>query len=165
MGPTAAFTTVMSFQDLAKVPGDSAVVMNDTQKIGYLLSGIRPEKTLQSVYVNIQQDQIRGGITFEDACADLHHRCKAIRADELLSGSVRNSGPKRALISTKAKRINLPVQDVDKSLCLAKGCLKMVKIYLPCVPCTITNVCQVKIRQLIFAMGLVQPNLMRKPIR
>ena len=70
--------------------------MNDTQKIGYLLSGIRQEKQLQSVYVALQDKQLRGGITFEDACDDLHHRCEAIRADELMATSVRGQ-PQKAL--------------------------------------------------------------------
>jgi hypothetical protein len=42
------------FEDLEMVPGSSAIVMNDTQKIGYLLSGIRQEKPLQAVYVALQ---------------------------------------------------------------------------------------------------------------
>jgi hypothetical protein len=39
------------FEDLEMVPGPSSISMNDTQKIGYLLSGIRQEKQLQAVYV------------------------------------------------------------------------------------------------------------------
>jgi hypothetical protein len=42
------------FEDLEMVPGPSSITMNDTQKIGYLLSGIRQEKQLQSVYVALQ---------------------------------------------------------------------------------------------------------------
>jgi hypothetical protein len=117
------------FEDLEKVPGDSSVVMNETQKIGYLLSGIRPERSLQSVYVNIQQSQIRGGITFEEACADLHHRCEAIRADELLFTPVQ--GAKKALVTTKGKRLNTPGVAVELGPCLSKGCSEMIKSYLP----------------------------------
>jgi hypothetical protein len=78
------------FEDLEMVPGPSSIHMNDTQKIGYLLSGIRQEKQLQAVYVSLQDKQVRGAITFEEACDDLHHRCEAIRADELLDP---NTGP------------------------------------------------------------------------
>jgi hypothetical protein len=69
------------FEDLEMVPGPSSITMNDTQKIGYLLSGIRQEKHLQAVYVALQEKQLRGVVTFEEACEDLHHRCEAIRAD------------------------------------------------------------------------------------
>ncbi len=37
------------FEDLEMVPGDASVKMHDTQKIGYLLTGIRQEKSLDSV--------------------------------------------------------------------------------------------------------------------
>ncbi len=37
------------FEDLEMVPGPSSITMNDTQKIGYLLTGIRQEKSLQVV--------------------------------------------------------------------------------------------------------------------
>jgi hypothetical protein len=42
------------FEELEMVPGQSSVTMNDTQKIGYLLSGLRQETQLQSVYVALQ---------------------------------------------------------------------------------------------------------------
>ncbi len=72
--------------------------------------------------ISYQQSQIRGGITFEAACADLHYRCEAIRADELLATPVRDNVSKRALVTTKAKRIN------------KKGCAELIKIYLPLCP-------------------------------
>jgi hypothetical protein len=37
-------------EDLELIPGSAAVFMGDTQKLGYLLSAIRHEKDLQSVY-------------------------------------------------------------------------------------------------------------------
>jgi hypothetical protein len=73
------------FEDLEMVPGPASIRMNDTQKIGYLLTGIRPEKKLEAVYVALQEKQGLGSITFEDACDVLHTRCDAIRADEMLS--------------------------------------------------------------------------------
>ena len=89
------------FEDLEMVPGPSAITMNDTQKIGYLLSGIRQEGPLQAVYVALQEKQVRGSITFEEACDDLHSRCEAIRADELLATPVR--GNPKGLLSTENK--------------------------------------------------------------
>jgi hypothetical protein len=119
------------FEDLEMVPGSSAIMMNDTQKIGYLLSGIRPEKSLQAVYVALQDKQLRGAITFEDACEDLHHRCEAIRADELLSTPVREA---KVLVSTQAKRQNKDGLEVEQGPCLEKGCHELVRVHLPLCP-------------------------------
>ena len=99
------------FEDLEMVPGTSAITMNDTQKIGYLLSGIRPEKSLQAVYVALQDKQLRGAVTFEEACEDLHHRCEAIRADEFLSTPVRES---KILVSTQSKRLNKEGAEIEQ---------------------------------------------------
>ena len=121
------------FEDLEMVPGPSALLLNDTQKIGYLLSVIRQETSLQAVYVALQDKQLRGAITFEDACTDLHHRCEALRVDELLATPVRGQGQK-ALISTHAKRQNKEVSEVEMAPCLHKGCSELVKIYLPLCP-------------------------------
>jgi hypothetical protein len=106
--------------------------MNDTQKIGYLLSGIRQEKSLDSVYVALQDKQLRGGFTFEEACDDLHHRCDTIRADELLDTPVR--GHQKALISTQAKRQNKVLPGIELAPCLQKGCNEEVKKFLPLCP-------------------------------
>ncbi len=76
------------FEDLEAVPGNVALVLNDTQKINYLLSAIRPERSLAPVYSQIQTDQVRGRITFEHACDDLRFRCEALRADDLLYSAV-----------------------------------------------------------------------------
>jgi hypothetical protein len=117
------------FEDLEMIPGPSSLTLNDTQKIGYLLSGIRQEKALQAVYVALQDKQLRGSTTFEDACEDLFHRCEAIRADELLNTPVR--GQQKALVSTKAKRHNTGSAQPEMAPCLEKGCSDLVKVYLP----------------------------------
>ncbi len=114
------------------VPGPSSIFMSDTQKIGYLLSGIRQERSLQAVYVALQDKQLRGGVDFEEACEDLHHRCKAIRADELLDTPVR--GQAKALITTHAKRQNKVTSEIEMGPCLQKECADLVKIYLPLCP-------------------------------
>jgi hypothetical protein len=122
------------FEDLEMVPGPSSIHMNDTQKIGYLLSGIRQEKQLQAVYVALQDKQVRGAITFEEACEDLHHRCEAIRADELLNTPIRGQTQK-ALISTHGKKHNKRKDDsnseVELAVCLEKDCSEMIKTYIP----------------------------------
>ncbi len=121
------------FEDLEMVPGNAAIKMHDTQKIGYLLTGIRQEKSLESVYVAIQTAQRRGDTTFEEACDGLHHRCDAIRADELLYTQVKDTG-RKLLVSTKGKRLNQPTPEVDKKLCLELNCTEMIKSYLPLCP-------------------------------
>ncbi len=87
------------FDELESVPGNSAMVLNDTQKINYLLSAMRPERSLASVYSLIQAKQVRGTITFEKACNDLRFRCEALRADDLLHAS-HQSTRVRGLLAT-----------------------------------------------------------------
>jgi hypothetical protein len=72
------------FDDLESLPGTLAMNLNDTQKINYLLSAIRPERSLAPVYSQIQTQQVRGQISFEQACDDLQFQAEALRADDLL---------------------------------------------------------------------------------
>jgi hypothetical protein len=146
------------FEDLEAVPGESMVVFSDTQKINYLLSAIRHERSLTSVYTMIQSDQLRGRITFDQACEDLRYRCEAIRADELLNTAVRTTkiralaattsddatghddlplgplaGAVPALITSANKRQNAAgAKKGEKNLveCLAKGCATLTPKHL-----------------------------------
>ena len=86
-------------EDLEAIPGDSAVYLTEQQKLGYLLSAIRHESSLQFVYSPLQSEQRRGLVSFDQACRELHFRCEAIRADEFL-----DSRPGKALISTERKK-------------------------------------------------------------
>ncbi len=86
-------------EDLETIPGASAVILTEQQKLGYLLSAIRHEHSLQSVYSQLQSEQLRGTVTFDMACRELHFRCEAIRADEFL-----DSRPGKVLISTELKK-------------------------------------------------------------
>jgi hypothetical protein len=121
------------FEDLEMVPGNASIKMHDTQKIGYLLTGIRQEKSLDSVYVALQTAQRRGDTTFEEACDDLHHRCEAIQADELLYTQVKDTG-RKLLVSTQSKRLNKTTPEVDQKQCLELNCTEMIKSYLPLCP-------------------------------
>jgi hypothetical protein len=125
--------------------------MNSTQKINYLLSVIRPERALASVYSQIQTEQVRGTITFERACQDLRFRCEALRADDLFHATQQTTkvrallahgeadpsvlvGPSstappsgaavaHALITTSGKRQNKgKTRKKELVACLAKGC-------------------------------------------
>jgi hypothetical protein len=76
------------FQDLKSLPGDAAMVFNDTQCIGYLLSALRHEKEWATVHSSITSDQIKGKITFTDACNELRVRCEASRVNDLMDRPV-----------------------------------------------------------------------------
>ncbi len=122
-------------EDLENVPESASVCMNDTQKLGYLLSAIRHEPDLQSVYVKLQKDQLRGDVTFEIACDELHHRCDAIRADEYINSTFHgerralvSAGP-QALVSTELTKHHK--EETTRLPCLAKDCSGMIVSFLP----------------------------------
>ena len=131
-------------EDLEAIPGNSAVFLTEQQKLGYLLSAIRHESGLQSVYSQLQSEQLRGTITFDQACRELHFRCEAIRADEFL-----DSRPGKALFATESEKIagmsllstELKKKGQDgqpkaKLECLKNGCPTMIPAYLPlCKSC------------------------------
>jgi hypothetical protein len=140
------------FEDLESLPGPSAMQINSTQKINYLLSAIRPERSLASVYSQIQTSQVRGIITFEEACVDLRYRCEAVRADDLLHSAVQphkvrgllatgeslplvgasdESSSVPALITTADKRQNRGAsRQKDPVACLVKDCSSMTPPHL-----------------------------------
>jgi hypothetical protein len=113
-------------EDLELIPGDAAVYLTDTQKLGYLLSAIRHESSLQAVYSQLQSEQLRGTVTFDQACRELHHRVESMRADDYLDGP---SG--RALISMEGKKKGQGSVELMKLSCLAKDCAELVQPYLP----------------------------------
>jgi hypothetical protein len=113
-------------EDLELVSGDAAVYLTDTQKLGYLLSAIRHESSLESVYSQLLSEQLRGTACFDQACRELHHRVEAMKADDLVDN---RSG--RALISTEGKKKGQQAIVYDKVLCLAKDCKELIQPYLP----------------------------------
>jgi hypothetical protein len=138
------------FDDLESLPGSAALHLNDTQKINYLLSAVRQERSLAAVYSQIQTAQVRGNITFVQACEDLQFRDEAIRADDLLHaahlptkvrGLAANPAPPStlgassaqpatltdkvtpALITTADKRQNkVGTAKAEPTTCMAKSC-------------------------------------------
>ncbi len=136
-------------EDLELVPGDAVVYLTDTQKLGYLLSAIRHETGLQAVYSQLQSEQLRGAITFESACRELHHRVEAMKADDYM-----DSRPGKALVSTEHKKHGQAAVPVEKFLCLAKDCLEMIQPYLPlCKLCYLQSMAG-KISVLVLRDGL-----------
>ena len=123
---TFCLRLVELIEDLELIPGDAAVYLTDTQKLGYLLSAIRHETSLQSVYSQLQSEQLRGTISFDQACQELHHRVEAMRADDFL-----DSRPGRALVSTTGKKLGQQDVNLVKVPCLAKDCAELVQPYLP----------------------------------
>jgi hypothetical protein len=124
-GSAFSLRLIELLEDLEHIPGTAAVCLNDTQKLGYLLSAIRHEKDLAGVYVQLQTDQLRGRVTFEQACQELHFRCEAIRADNLLDSRFRPTG--KVLISTEIKHLD----KLEKLPCLVKNCEGMIVAFLP----------------------------------
>jgi hypothetical protein len=136
-------------EDLELVPGEAAVFLTDTQKLGYLLSAIRHETGLQSVYSQLQSEQLRGTITFDQACRELHHRVESMKADDFID---RRSG--RALISTDAKKHGQAAVVLEQVHCLAKDCTEMIQPYLPlCKLCYLQSMAG-KVPTLVLRDGL-----------
>ena len=126
-------------EDLETIPGSSAVILTEQQKLGYLLSAIRHESSLQSVYSQLQSEQLRGTVTFDMACRELHFRCEAIRADEFLDsrpGKALMAAEVKTLISTEITKKGQAGQATTKLPCLTKDCVAMIQAYLPlCKAC------------------------------
>jgi hypothetical protein len=128
------------------------MVLNDTQKIYYLLSAIRHERSLALVYSQIQTSQVRDNISMKQACDDLRYRCEAMRADDLLhtaiqphkvrgllaNGETPSSMPSldppgpapQALITTAAKQQNRGAPRQDPVPCAAKDCGTLTQPHL-----------------------------------
>jgi hypothetical protein len=88
------------FQDLEMLPSDSALVFNDTQKIGYLLGALRHESQWATVASTITSEQLKGKTTFRQACEELKVRCEADKAYSLIDKQTHN---KRKVQGLKAK--------------------------------------------------------------
>jgi hypothetical protein len=115
------------FQELELLPAEAAVTFVDTQKIGYLLNALRHEADWDVVSSSITSAQIKGSITFRDACEELKVRCETKRVHDLLDRPIKGRKVQglvsqttvqdddtsvsektiQAFISTVSKRLNL----------------------------------------------------------
>ena len=77
------------FEELELLPGNAAVTFGDTQRIGYLVNALRHEKEWDTVCSAITSAQIKGEVSFREACNELRFRCEATRAHELMDRPVR----------------------------------------------------------------------------
>jgi hypothetical protein len=119
------------FQDLESLPDNSAMVFNDTQRIGYLLGALRHEPQWEGVASTIVSAQLKGDMSFKRACGELKIRCESDKAYMMIDKQVINkrkvykatvisedggesqalvdteiNGNVPALISSVAKRLN-----------------------------------------------------------
>ena len=118
------------FQELELLPSEAAVTFVDTQKIGYLLNALRHEADWDVVSSSITSAQIKGTITFREACEELKVRCETRRVHDLLDRPIKGRKVQglvsqvretdagnddtslsdqtiKAFISTVSKRLNL----------------------------------------------------------
>ena len=77
------------FQDLEMLPDGAAMKFNDTQRIGYLLGALRHEKEWATVTSYITSCQLKGNMTFRQACDELKLRCEAEKAFKLMDKEVK----------------------------------------------------------------------------
>ncbi len=89
------------FQELELLPSEAAVTFVDTQKIGYLLNALRHEEEWDVVVSSITSAQIKGTITFRDACEELKVRCETKRVHDLLDGNVKGRKVKGLVTQTR----------------------------------------------------------------
>ncbi len=128
-------------QDLEMLPGGASISFNDTQRIGYLLGALRHELEWATVTSTITSSQLRGEMTFRQACDELRFRCEAGRAYDIIDKYIKTrrkvsvmgakgeeksdeeSGTTNVLLSSAAKRLNKGLQDDKRKFkCLAKDC-------------------------------------------
>jgi hypothetical protein len=130
------------FEELELLPGSAAIAFIDTQRIGYLLNALRHESEWDVVCSAITSAQIKGNMTFREACEELKIRCETTRAHDLMDRPVKgkkvkglsaqaqildelstpDTGQIPALISTKVQRQNKEKKKYVKQECLAAGC-------------------------------------------
>jgi hypothetical protein len=116
------------FQELELLPKEAAVTFIDTQKIGYLINALRHEEEWSIVSSAITSAQIKGTMTFREACEELKVRCETARAHDLMDRPVKGkkvptllatstddssstadnwTATVKTFISTVSKRLNL----------------------------------------------------------
>jgi hypothetical protein len=97
---------------LELLPGNAAVTFVDTQRIGYLVNALRHEKEWDVVCSAITSAQIKGGMTFREACNELRFRCETTRVHEIMDKPVK--GKKVRGLAAKPQD-KLPATDLSDS--------------------------------------------------
>jgi hypothetical protein len=138
-------------QDMEMLPDGAAMTFTDTQRIGYLLGALRHEPEWKTVASSITSSQLKGDMTFRQACNELRVRCEADRAYDIIDKGVKSKrrvtalatsveplldetaieSISTALVSSVSKRLNKegageitanPAKAKKRFPCLAKGC-------------------------------------------
>ena len=104
------------FEELELLPGNAAVTFGDTQRIGYLVNALRHEKEWDTVCSAITSAQIKGEVTFREACNELRFRCEASRAHELLDRPVRGKKVKGMASKLQANDEAESVEDLSEKM-------------------------------------------------
>ncbi len=101
------------FEELELLPGNAAVTFVDNQRIGYLVNALRHEKEWDVVcYSAITSAQIKGDMTFRQACNELRFRCETTRIHEIMDKPVK--GKKVRGLAATAKETETSAPDIDK---------------------------------------------------
>ena len=101
------------FQELELLPGEAAVSFIDTQKIGYLLNALRHEEEWSNVTSHITSAQIKGTITFREACEELKVRCEVARVHDMMDHPVKG-GKKVKGLGAKVKDSSSGKDDLEE---------------------------------------------------
>jgi len=99
------------FEELELLPGNAAVTFVDTQRIGYLVNALRHEKEWDVVCSAITSAQIKGEMTFRQACNELRFRCETTRVHEIMDKPVK--GKKMRGLAAKAQSTDASEPEID----------------------------------------------------
>ena len=99
------------FEELELLPGNAAVTFVDTQRIGYLVNALRHEKEWDVVCSAITSAQIKGEMTFRQACNELRFRCETTRVHEIMDKPVK--GKKVRGLAAKAQSTDASEPEID----------------------------------------------------
>jgi hypothetical protein len=99
------------FQELELLPGNAAVTFVDTQRIGYLINALRHEKEWDVVCSAITSAQIKGEMSFRQACNELRFRCEITRVHEIMDKPVKGKKVRGLAAKTQEKETSEPGMD------------------------------------------------------
>ena len=99
------------FQELELLPGNAAVTFVDTQRIGYLVNALRHEKEWDVVCSAITSAQIKGEMTFRQACNELRFRCETNRVHEIMDKPVKGKKVRGLAAKAQDKESSEPAMD------------------------------------------------------
>lgn len=151
-------------QDFEMLPDGASMKFNDTRCIGYLLGALRHEPDWETVALSIISSQLKGELTFRQACNELRVRCETDRAYNIMDKAVKSKKKipglavkldqildaesvetiTTALVSSVSKRINQ--EEIGQNLIfLLRGA--RLRLITHCAPYTIIQLSLERHRQ------------------